>query len=465
MVGPLEHVRMMRANAPGAGQRNADLIRVRALRSTDPGFDRALWRQMCGKGWLGILVATDAGGSGAGMQAFCRVAEELGAGLAPEPVTAAAMAALLLPRDRLADVLSGERIVLPAWQEEPGGLALTGALEHRDGRIDGRKLHVPMATGADAFLVTVPDGLALVQRDAPGLQIATQPTPDGGNFATLLFDRTPAEPIPGDAADALDQAIVAHAAYLLGLITRAFAITQDTMKAREAFAQQSGFAWSQEARLEDMQRQVTLTRSVVRNAAATMDKEKRPAARQSIASRAKLRATDAALLLTRTCVELHIGSGPATPPISYCSSARRSRWRPCTARLRPTGCVAQRWHDRRRQNSAPAARHCHLPVRLRPDLDETVRRRPFSSRPGHGFGLDPRITRPRSPDDRVPSQCDPHRPGVQSGRPIAPYGEVGDADPYSTSGGTSGAAISTSTPSRTARKKQERRPVWQATPC
>jgi alkylation response protein AidB-like acyl-CoA dehydrogenase len=258
-----------------------------------------------------MLIAKDAGGSGAGLQKFCRIAEELGAGLAPEPQVAAAMAAMLLPADRLPDVLSGERIVLPAWQEEPASLALTGPLDHREGRIDGRKLHVPMASGADAFLVTVPDGLALVECDAAGLQIETRSTPDGGNFGTLIFDRTPAEPIAGDAADALDHAILAHAAYLFGLTERAFAITQDTMKVRMASAKRSGIVESQEKRMEDMRLQVALTRTVVRKAAAAMRTEERLAARQSIVSRAKLRATDAALFVTRACAELHIGSGHA----------------------------------------------------------------------------------------------------------------------------------------------------------
>lgn len=311
MTGPHEHLRMMRVNAPGATHRSADLKRVRALRSTQPGFDRAIWRQMCGLGWLGILIHKDAGGSGAGMQTFGRVAEELGAGLAPEPLIAAAMATMLLPEDRLSDVLSGEHIVLPAWQEEPGSLTLTGTLDYRDGRIDGCKLHVPMAAGADAFLVTVPDGLALVERNAPGLQIATRSTPDGGHFATLMFDRTPAKAIPGDATGALDHAILAHAAYLFGLTERAFAIAQDTMRVRMASAQRSGFVETQEKRMEDIRLQVALTRTVVRKAAAAMATEKRLAARQSIASRAKLRAADAALFVTRACAELHIGSGHA----------------------------------------------------------------------------------------------------------------------------------------------------------
>lgn len=311
MVGPHEHLRMMRANAPGAAHRMADLKRVRALHATEQGFDRVMWRQMCGMGWLGMLIAKDAGGSGAGMQAFGRVAEDLGAGLAPEPLIAAAMAAMLLPADRLSQVLSGARIVLAAWQEEPGSLTLTGTLDYRDGRIDGCKLHVPMASGADAFLVTVPGGLALVERGAPGLQIAAKSTPDGGNFATLIFDRTPAEAIPGDATDALDHAVLAHAAYLFGLTERAFAIAQDTMKARAASTQRSGFGESQEKRMEDLRPQVALTRAVVRKAAAAVDTEKQRAVRQSIASRAKLRATDAALFVTRACAELHIGSGHA----------------------------------------------------------------------------------------------------------------------------------------------------------
>jgi alkylation response protein AidB-like acyl-CoA dehydrogenase len=308
MTGPHEHLRMLRETAPGA-VRNADLKRVRDLRFADPGFDRAFWRERCGMDWLGMLIGKEAGGSAAGGKAFCRIAEELGAGLAPEPLVAAAMAAMLLPADRLADVLSGERIVLPAWQEEPHSLALTGSLTYRDGRIDGRKLHVPMAAGADAFLVSVPGGLALVERDAPGLQIAIQSTPDGGHSGTLVFDRTPAESIPGDAADALDYVIIAHSSYLLGLIERTFSITQDTITAREASARQSGFGPPQEARVEGLHRQVTLTRTTVRNAAAAMAKETRLAGRRSIASRAKLRATDAALQVTRACTALHIGSG------------------------------------------------------------------------------------------------------------------------------------------------------------
>ncbi len=158
MMDPLEHIQMLKDSAAGIAPRKGDLRRIRALRFTEPGFDRATWRKMCEMGWLGLCVPEDSGGSGLGVRELCGLAEELGAGLVPEPLLPAAMAAVVLPADYLADVLSGERIVLPAWQEQSNSLALNGETALRDGRLNGRKLFVPMAAGADAFLVTVPGG-------------------------------------------------------------------------------------------------------------------------------------------------------------------------------------------------------------------------------------------------------------------------------------------------------------------
>lgn len=309
MMDPLAHLRSLKARAPGAAPHPGDLTRIRALRFTQPGFDRATWRQSCARGWLGLCIPHMAGGSGRGVRRFCGVAEELGAGLAPEPLIAAAMAAVLLPAEHLPAVLAGERIVLPAWQETPGSLALAGATTLNEGRLDGRKLNVPMAAGADAFLVTVPGGLALVERDAPGLGLEIQPTPDGGNLATLSLDRTPAQPISGDPAPALEQTITATAAYLLGLADRAFAITQEHIKTADPFGGTGGSLQALRHRVDDMRVQLPLTRSVVHAAAAAMDEQGPLATRQEAASRAMLRASDTALTVTRACVHLHGGIG------------------------------------------------------------------------------------------------------------------------------------------------------------
>ena len=108
MMEPLEHLRMIKESAAGISPRKGDLKRIRALRFTEPGFDRATWREMCEMGWLGLLLPEDDGGSGLGAREFCGLAEELGAGLTPEPLIPAAMAALLLPPDHLAPVLLDE---------------------------------------------------------------------------------------------------------------------------------------------------------------------------------------------------------------------------------------------------------------------------------------------------------------------------------------------------------------------
>ena len=196
----LEGLRMIRDSAAAVAPRNGDLKRIRALRFQAPGFDRGVWREMCEMGWVGLLVPEHDGGTGLGMQELCVLAEELGAGLVPEPLIQGAMAARLLSGQHLAKLLSGKSIVIPAWQEKPNTLDAAGDTELRNGELHGRKLFVLMAAGADAFLVTVKGGLALVSRDAPGLSIGIEPTQDGGHFGTLTFVGAPAEPIGGAAA-------------------------------------------------------------------------------------------------------------------------------------------------------------------------------------------------------------------------------------------------------------------------
>src|ERR1700757_1373165 len=100
MMEPLEHLRMIKESAAGISPRKGDLKRIRALRFTEPGFDRGTWREMCGNGWRGVRA-----------RVFCALAERLGADFVPEPLIPAAMAAQVLPEEQLAPVLTGERIV------------------------------------------------------------------------------------------------------------------------------------------------------------------------------------------------------------------------------------------------------------------------------------------------------------------------------------------------------------------
>ena len=304
-----ESLRMIRDSAAGIAPRTGDFRRVRALRFTEPGFDRDVWRQMCDMGWAGLMAPEDNGGSGLGVSAFCALTEELGASLIPEPLIGAAFAASLLPADQLAPVLSGERIVLPAWQEKPHGFSPVGDTKLTDGVLNGRKMFVPMAAGADAFLVTTPAGLALVDRHAAGVDVRLTQTQDGGNFGTVTFADSPATALPGDAAAALEIAALATAAYLLGAMDRVFGITLEYMKTREQFGRKIGSFQALQHRAADLKIQLSLTRAVVGAAARTLDESKDAAVRRAAVSRAKARASEAAGVMTRGCIQLHGGIG------------------------------------------------------------------------------------------------------------------------------------------------------------
>jgi len=304
-----ESLRMIRDSAAGIAPRTGDLKRIRGLRFADPGFDREVWRQMCEMGWPGLRVAEDRGGSGLGMAEFCAVCEELGASLVPEPLIPVAMAATVLPVAQLTPALSGERVVIPAWQERPNTLSPAATATFAGGKVTGRKMFVPMAAGADAFLVTTAGGLALVARDAPGVSVEIERTQDGGNFGTLRLEAAPAEPIPGGLEDALDEAALATAAYLLGVMDRAFAITLEYLKTRQQFGRVIGSFQVLQHRAADLKIQLALTRASVESAAATLDSGAPPALRQAAVSRAKARASDAGMIVTRQCIQLHGGIG------------------------------------------------------------------------------------------------------------------------------------------------------------
>ncbi len=305
-----ESLRMIRDSAAGIAPRTSDLKRIRALRFNEPGFDRSVWREMCEMGWLGLLVPEDQGGSGLGVQEFCALTEELGAALIPEPLIAAAMAARLLPSDALPDVLSGERIVLPAWQEKPLSIDVAaGGTVFSGGKVAGKKVFIPMAAGADAFLVTVPGGLALVERDAQGVHLECQTTQDGGNSGTLTLDNAAAAFVAGDAGEAFETACMATSAYLLGAMDRVFGITLDYLKTREQFGRKIGSFQALQHRSADLKIQVSLARATVNAAARTQDESGDASVRKAAVSRAKARASDAASIVTRGCIQLHGGIG------------------------------------------------------------------------------------------------------------------------------------------------------------
>lgn len=304
-------LRLVRDSARGLLPRDGDRRRIRALRFTRPGYDPAVWRAMGELGWIGLRLPEDEGGSGLGMAEFCALAEELGAALAPEPLVYGALSAALLAGagrpDLLGGLLAGERLILTAWQETAGRLDVPGTQ-------GAPRPFLPAAAGADCFLIPVAAGgyLALHLQGSEAARLELADTQDGGHFGTL--HPTPGEVLVADLGgrlgDALDEATLATAAQLLGVMDRAFGVTLDYLRTRQQFGRPIGSFQTLKHRAVDLQIQIALTRTSIEAAAATLDTPGTPQGqRRAAVSRAKARASEAAMLVTRQGVQLHGGIG------------------------------------------------------------------------------------------------------------------------------------------------------------
>lgn len=309
-----ESIEMIRDSARGL--LGTDLARVRGLRFTEPGFDPALLRQMGEAGWIGLAVAEEAGGTGLGMGEMVALAEEAGRALAPEPLIGCALSAHLLAAagatDLLGQLLAGEAVVLTAWQDRANTLALASTA-------DGARRFVPMAAGATHILWPVADGgrtmLHVLTRDE--VEITTESTQDGGHLGTITpkpwSGHGPGQHIADDVtaalATGLDQAALATAASLLGGMEASFAMTLDYLRTRQQFGKIIGTFQALQHKAADAKMQVALTRAAVEQAAAALDDGATGGAAQAIVSRAKARASEAAMLVAQACVQLHGGIG------------------------------------------------------------------------------------------------------------------------------------------------------------
>jgi alkylation response protein AidB-like acyl-CoA dehydrogenase len=86
---------------------------------------------------------------------------------------------------------------------------------------------------------------------------------------------------------------------------RSFAMTLDYLRTRQQFGRPIGSFQALQHRAVDLRIQIALTRASVEAAAATLDAGCTATQRQAAVSRAKARAAEAAMLVTRAAVQLH----------------------------------------------------------------------------------------------------------------------------------------------------------------
>lgn len=292
-----ERLRMIDESADSALKGGRE--RARALRFSSPGFDRDKWAEFADLGWLALRVAEEDGGLGLGMGEVCVIARHLGRQLAPEPVLAAALIAPLLPPAERDLVLSGERIVLPAF---------AAFVPAQSGVIGTTHEPVLLGDGADAFLVAEGDAARLVERAALG-DLPVHPVQDGGYLVDAADLGVAGTAIPGNTARAREEAALAVAAYLLGVSEVAFEITLEYLKDRKQFDRPIGSFQALQHKMVDLNLELALLEAAVGAAATALDDGVDAQEVERMVSLAKARSAVASSTITRASIQLHGGIG------------------------------------------------------------------------------------------------------------------------------------------------------------
>ena len=275
-------------------------------------------RQVGELGWLGMLVPSAADGAGLGLTELALVLEQAGRGLVYEPIGFAIIAAAALaqghaPHPILRRAMRGDALVVPALQENAHDpLALrTQATDERAPRLTGIKMSV-CADGADGFLVSArgADGPALyyVPRDGAGVRVAAAPTVDGRTLATVELQDASADLVPArqssrSAVEALtDLALIALSAELLGVMEGAQELTFEYLRVRKQFGKPIGSFQALQHKAVDIYIKTETVRSLLYQVAAANDPYRIDPA---LAAAVKAKASEDALIVTQTCIQLH----------------------------------------------------------------------------------------------------------------------------------------------------------------
>jgi len=258
-----------------------------------PGYDRALWRRLCGEiGVAGLAIPRDYGGAGAGPAETHIVMEELGRALTPSPLLGSpvlAAQALLASGDAAAcqrllpGIAAGTTIAALAWASEdgrwdpadpaygarpaPSGWVLTGEAHYV---LDGDTADVLLAAAH------TPDGIALFEMDPRGSGVtrcAVTAMDSSRRLAVIRLDGAAGRLVgAGTGAQSLaaarDLACIALSAEQVGAAQRALDLTVAYTKVRVQFGRPIGSFQALQHRMADLHVLVESARSLSYEAAS-----------------------------------------------------------------------------------------------------------------------------------------------------------------------------------------------------
>jgi len=283
------------------------------------GFDAGLWGAAAEIGLPGLGTPQRYGGAGLELLDLALAFEVLGESALPGPFLGHALASLAVARGGseaqrehwLPRLASGEAVGALAIAE-PGDVWTPEAwtLAPRGGALAGAKLFVEAADHAALLVVGVAGGgLALVAGDG----VRAEPIDSLDRTRPLFrarFDGAPAEALPGgrEAAEAvLDAARVLLAADAFGAAWTLIARTVEYALTREQFGTPLAQFQAVKHQLANLAADAEPLRGLVWYAAHAFDHL--PEQRARDAAVAKAHATERALHVGRSCVELHGGIG------------------------------------------------------------------------------------------------------------------------------------------------------------
>ena len=327
-----ETLELLRDSAIDFCSRSLDVSRLRSMREDGENFNPDLWREMCDLGWAGLLAKEELGGLGLSADCFGIICRELGRVVAPEPLIEIGSAVALLSRldadkSLLASIMDGSSLVsigLTEAEEYLGEeIPTIKATQDSNGYLlTGIARGISCGTDMDQFILAADlEGhvaLFLVKKKTKGLAVSSINLADGSTQATINLSSVAVVAnnllSSGEEAEKAlnyvrDLARISISAYLVGLSESVFDITLDYLKTRTQFGQPIGSFQALQHRAVDLFIQKVIAGSVLDETLQGFDRENSEAVRHHLSCRAKYRANEAALLISREAVQMHGGMG------------------------------------------------------------------------------------------------------------------------------------------------------------
>jgi alkylation response protein AidB-like acyl-CoA dehydrogenase len=259
------------------------LDRIRAL-EREQRWDDALWKALCGQGWLGLPFSEARGGGGGSLVDAGVLVEEVARRAAIVPLVEAIACGIALERtapdaagDFVAGLLSGAIVPVPAVLEASDDFAGI-ALELAGGRLRGEKRFVDYGQFATHHVVAVRDRgeLALCLVEAGAAEVAAAPLRTIGRTpaAAVRYDGVRAERVAGpDAVAALLLLCRAFAAVqCVGSAAQALDLTVAYASVREAFGRPIGSFQAVKHHAANMSIKVAASRHLAFEALGALDR-------------------------------------------------------------------------------------------------------------------------------------------------------------------------------------------------